>query len=289
MKKKNTKRTIKTSLLLGVSLFLVFALVMPAIAANDSNAVYTTDSTGAAVNGNQFSSKQDVYIRFGSQLPDGNWNIVVSQPGGSVLGTGVQVVSSASRVFQLWTITEYGDSLNEVYKVEASIQYLNDKGKETTIQKSDNFKVALDPDGDDPDGDDPDGDDPDGDDPDGDDPDGDDPDGDDPDGDDPDGDDPDGDDPDGDDEDADDTTKKVRRPRTTPEPTEEILDEETPLVVPVNEPEEEVAFVVELEEESIVPEQVPLALPNTGASTDSLMLFPVILALASYVVAKKTL
>lgn len=97
-------------------------------------------------------SRQDVYFQFGSKLPEGTWSIVVSEPGNGVLGTETQEVS-AERANKLWDITQFSNSSSGVYKVKVTIVKDNDKGKETTIKKSDTLKMTADFDIQDPRGD----------------------------------------------------------------------------------------------------------------------------------------
>jgi hypothetical protein len=87
--------------------------------------------------------RHDVYFQFGSKLPEGTWSIVVSEQGNGVSGTENQAVS-AGRVNKLWDIIQFSNSSRGVYKVKVTIVNDNDKGKETTIMKSDTFKMTTD-------------------------------------------------------------------------------------------------------------------------------------------------
>ncbi len=138
--KKTTKRF--TSIL-SIIMILLALLPTQVFASNNDSSLKTTNITGNVVNQNLFNTKQDVYIKFGSGLRTGVWSIKVTAPGGGTLGTGTVTVNS-TKLFKLWTITNYSDTTNNggEYKVEASITYKHD-GKWKTEKKSDNFKVKL--------------------------------------------------------------------------------------------------------------------------------------------------
>ncbi len=301
MKKNTFKNGLRASFSIVMSLILILGFNMPAIAANDSSSIKTTTSTGEAVNSNHYESKQEVYIQFGSNLPEGTWSIIVSQPGGEELGTGTQVVTVVQRTFKLWDITQFSDSTSGVYNVDAIIYETNNGGNETRTMKSDNFKVDAvnedqDPEGgdEDPEGgdEDPEGgdEDPEGgdEDPEGGD---DDPEGED---DDPEGEDE---DPEGEDEDpeGEDEDHRVVRPRRDRRPREEevVVDEvpveEIPLSILAYEAEEELDPSPVVEEELVEEAKEPLALPNTGATSEGLMGLSLLISAAGLLIARKKL
>src|SRR5436190_16125940 len=68
------------------------ALAMSSAFAAVNGAIYTTNNTGAKVNGNLYASKADVYLNGGPQnqqdpglVPDGTYYFMVTDPSGSTL------------------------------------------------------------------------------------------------------------------------------------------------------------------------------------------------------------
>jgi hypothetical protein len=86
----------KTRLLLvGLFALLTAAFALPALAAQVSGAIFTTDSTCSGVDLNIYGNKDDVYLNGGpahqgaAGLPDGYYYVQVTEPGGTLLGTSV--------------------------------------------------------------------------------------------------------------------------------------------------------------------------------------------------------
>ncbi len=110
---------------------------------NHTATIHLSDQAGKT-NGNNpmFDSKQDVYISFGAQLPGSesdNWIIQVLAPGNKdqLLGTATVSVVPGQK-YLLWDLVEFADTTNSggVYKV---IAYWGDASPEAG--KSKNFKI----------------------------------------------------------------------------------------------------------------------------------------------------
>lgn len=104
----------------------------------------TTDSDGNDVQGNQFTSKEDVYLH-GTGLTPGNYYVKVTYPGnsGEIKTSLPSLVVSSSGIISpdptsLWGLLEYGDTENNggVYKV---IIWHEDEVESDKISKT--FKV----------------------------------------------------------------------------------------------------------------------------------------------------
>ena len=93
---------------------LLVAAVLPAsvtadVSAPITGAIFTTDSTCARVNGNQFDAKEDVYVDDGpfaaTQFKPGSYWVQVTSPGGKVLGTSSSATyTSPGDCQQLWSL-----------------------------------------------------------------------------------------------------------------------------------------------------------------------------------------
>lgn len=76
---------------LGLALAGTTLLVGGLLAANFNGGIYTSTGSGATVNGNVYSSKDDVYLNGGPQnqsgqgLPDGRDHFQVTSPSGAQL------------------------------------------------------------------------------------------------------------------------------------------------------------------------------------------------------------
>jgi len=86
--------------------------------------VDASDSACSATNINLFTAKDDVYI-FGSDLPDGDYFVEVTTPGGTSLGNSgiitVPVVGGLLGCTQLTPVVAFADSGNNNYKVRISL------------------------------------------------------------------------------------------------------------------------------------------------------------------------
>ncbi len=143
-----------------VSVFLL-AWMVPVSATPVTGAIWTTNSSGAQVNGNIYPTKEDVYLNGGPKgsgggLPDGSYYVQVTNPNGhDVLGTSVGsstpqpvIVTSGqfAELYQLWDIVFHGthqgynDTTNNggEYKVWVSTVATFDNSD----TKTDNFKVG---------------------------------------------------------------------------------------------------------------------------------------------------
>ena len=134
--------------------------VTPNVAVALTGAIYTTNSTCGKVNGNLFNLKSDVYLNGGPQgggagLLDGSYYVMVTEPGGNVLGktltASAQVTNGAFvQCYQLtailystssgFTSLGYDDTQNNggEYKVWVS------PSPDFSEKKTDNFKVRGD-------------------------------------------------------------------------------------------------------------------------------------------------
>jgi uncharacterized repeat protein (TIGR01451 family) len=120
-------------------------------------AIWTTDVSCGGVNLNDYVNKTDVFLNGGPTgggggLPDGEYYIQVTQTNGLVLGTsGTTTVTVSGGTFascyDLFTLTSFGNSVNGVYKVWASMN----PGFPNSESKTDNFKVGDEDPGPDPD------------------------------------------------------------------------------------------------------------------------------------------
>jgi hypothetical protein len=128
---------------------LLLATVGVASAAAPSGAVWTTNAGCAAVNGNIYDSKADVFVNGGPKggsagLDDGSYWVQVTEPNGAVLGVSagadVQVIDGTfSACYNLFALTNYADTTNPggEYKVWVSMN----SAFPPSESKTDNFKV----------------------------------------------------------------------------------------------------------------------------------------------------
>ena len=135
------------------SIIAVVLLCAAGALAQNTGAIFTTDSSCTDVNGNLYTSKTAVYLDGGphgdshSGLPDGDYWVRVSDPStAAVLGTSASAnfVVSGGEVqgcYQLMAIAPFADTPNPggEYKVTVSM----DPAFPPQESKTDNFKVAC--------------------------------------------------------------------------------------------------------------------------------------------------
>lgn len=109
-----------------------------------TGAIFTTDSTGHAVNANIYDSKEKVYLnggpdKKGSLLPDGTYYVRITDPSGSVVLSVTRTVTVVDGVFPLTQLAPFSDTPNNggEYKVWVS----RTADFTPSCSKTDNFKV----------------------------------------------------------------------------------------------------------------------------------------------------
>jgi hypothetical protein len=151
-------------LALGLVLGLMLPMAIPALAAPMSGAIWTTNSTGDAVNMNQYEYKTDVYLNGGPKgggggLPDGYYYVQVTEPDGDLLGSSVGSINATpvhvtggnfDAIYQLWAIVwkasnstaqGYDDTTNAGYEYKVWVSQNPDFPPSDS--KTDNFKVTY--------------------------------------------------------------------------------------------------------------------------------------------------
>jgi hypothetical protein len=148
-------------LALGLVLGLMLPMAIPALADPMSGAIWTTNSTGDAVNMNQYEYKTDVYLNGGPKgggggLPDGDYYVQVTEPNGTLLGSSYATATvhvtdgNFDAIYQLWSIVwkasdlsaqGYDDTTNLGYEYKVWVSQNPDFPPSES--KTDNFKVRY--------------------------------------------------------------------------------------------------------------------------------------------------
>ena len=130
------------------------APVVDVAAKKDGGAVFTTDVNSEPVNANIYASKDDVYLnggpdQQGDRFPDGTYFVQVTEPDGTVLGSGSIAITGGNFHYQLSSILVkasdgspgYDDTSNPggEYKVWVSTE----ASFPQSASKTDNFKVVA--------------------------------------------------------------------------------------------------------------------------------------------------